>query len=363
MRLLQRSAAVALTFAMAASAASTLPNLSTATEATGSGSATTGSGSNTASATTGSGTTAAASTGSASKVSITGGSSASTTGSIPTITGTSASSDAGLTGLPTLSGAVQPVTVTVPNLSNAPFMQTSSLPDGTVFIVVGAVLGFMAMSVLLWRGLVAWSLHRSVKRAASQQGMDDKKALFRTPGPPPAPFYKYSDRDSTISLSGLGHKSKKSNRPNTAGARESTANLFFSPTAGAAGAGVGGGNRGSNYLPAGYYAAGASAAANGQGHVPIGGQGHRQDISMTSLRPESQGYGRARSMGHSPPDSPGLRPGSAHMASSSTLNLNQGYGGNERAPSAYLEDLIDGDNTMPPGHGHLRDHSNSPGRY
>ncbi|CZR69168.1 uncharacterized protein PAC_19068 [Phialocephala subalpina] len=364
MRLLSRSAAVAVTFAMAASAASTLPNLSTATDATGSGTATTGSGSNTASATTGSGTTAA-STGSASKVTITGGSSAATTGSIPSITGTTASSDAGLTGLPTLSGAVLPVTVTVPNLANAPFMQASSLPDGTVFIVVGAVLGFMAMSVLLWRGLVAWSLHRSVKRAASQQGIDDKNALFRNPGPPPAPFYKYSDRDSTISLSGLGHKSKKSNRPNTAGARESTASLFFSPTAGAAGAGVGAGNRGSNYLPAGYYAAGASVAGNGQGHVPVGGQGlgHRNDISMSTLRPESQGYGRARSMGHSPPDSPGLHAASGHMASSSTLNLSQGYGGNERAPSAYLEDLIDGDNTIPPGHGHLRDHSNSPGRY
>jgi hypothetical protein len=185
------------------------------------------------------------------------------------------------------------------------------------------------------------------------QNMDDKKELFRTP-PPPSQFYNnYSDRDSTISLGGLGHKSKKSNRPNTGGGA-STSNLFFSPTAGALGAtglGAGAGNRGSNYLPAGYYAAGASAAGNGQGHIPIGGQGHGHGISLSTLRPESQGYGRARSMGHSPPDSPGLSAERGHMASSSTLNLNQGYGGNERAPSAYLEDMIDGDNTTPPPHG------------
>jgi len=228
-------------------------------------------------------------------------------------------------------------------------MQNSNLPDGTVFIVVGAILGFMAACVLFWRGLVHWTLHRSVQRAASVQMMDDKKELFRTP-PPPAPFYNYSDRDSTISLGGLGNKSKKSNRPGTGGAA-STSNLFFSPTAGAVGAGLGAGNRGSNYLPSGYYAAGASAAGNGQGQVPIGGPGHGHGISMSTLRPESQGYGRARSLGHSPPDSPGLSADRSHMASSSTLNLNQAYGGNERAPSAYLEDLIDGDNTTPPPHG------------
>jgi hypothetical protein len=53
-------------------------------------------------------------------------------------------------------------------------------------------------------------------------------------------------------------------------------------------------------------------------------------------------------MGTSPPDSPGF-PGSGHvgMASSSTLNLSQGFGGEHRAPSAYLEDLFDGENAPP----------------
>lgn len=186
--------------------------------------------------------------------------------------------------------------------------------------------------------------------------LDDKKELFRTPAPP-AQFYGYSDRDSTLSLGGLGHKSKKSNRPNTGGAAAAAASassLFYSPTADALGGAVGAGNRGSNYFPSGYYAAGASAPGNGQGHVQLGGPAHGHAISMSTLRPESQGYGRARSMGHSPPDSPGLSAERGHMASSSTLNLNQGYGGNERAPSAYLEDMIDGDNTTPPPPPHRR---------
>lgn len=70
-------------------------------------------------------------------------------------------------------------------------------------------------------------------------------------------------------------------------------------------------------------------------------------------------------MGPSPPDSPAFSAerNSRHMASSSTLNLTQGYGGNERAPSAYLEDLFDGENALPPpGHagGHSRNSSGSP---
>jgi hypothetical protein len=225
-------------------------------------------------------------------------------------------------------------------------MQTSNLPEGTVFIAVGAILGFFGFSVLMWRGLVAWSLHRSVKRAAQHQNMAaDTKALFRAP---PAPFYKYSDRDSTISLSGLGHKGgKKANRPSTAGAASSSS-LFFSPTAGAAGAGLSNpGNRGSNYLPAGYYASGAAAPGNSQSHIPVGGQGHGSSISLSNLGPQ-QGYSRARSI-----DVPGTPSyaSQAGMTSSSTLNLNRGYGGEERAPSAYLDDLFDGEEPLPlPGH-------------
>ncbi len=227
----------------------------------------------------------------------------------------------------------------------------------------------MAACVLLWRGLVAWSLHRSVKRAALAQhaAMADTKPLFKnagTPGPPPAPFYKYTDRESVISLSGLGgHKSRKGARPSTA-STAGAGNLFFSPTAGAAVAGLANpGNRGSSYLPAGYYAAGAASTGGGNGHVSMGGGGHGPAISLSNLGERAGGYPRAMSVA-TPPDSPYMSPSSrGHMASSSTLNLNQGYGGGqERAPSAYLDDLFDGEG-VPPMPGQQQHQRTSSGRF
>ncbi|TVY83232.1 hypothetical protein LSUE1_G001191 [Lachnellula suecica] len=355
------SAAVAISLlAMGTSAADStaLPDLSTATQqSTGStAAASTASNTGTASGSAAStGATTSAGTQTTAGVSITGGSTDTGTSTVPTITGDAASTTGGaLSGLPKLSGAYTIVAASVPPTANAPYMQQSSLPEGTVFIVVGAILGFMAMSVLLWRGLVAWSLHRSVKRAALSQNMSDTKALFRAP---PAPFYKYSDRDSTISLSGLGAKGgKKGGRPTTATGAPSGGSLFFSPTAGAAAGGLNSaGNRASSYLPAGYYAAGAAQAGNAQSHVSLG-QGHGNAISLSNLGPQSAGYSRARSMGPSPPDSPSLTASRGPMASNSTLNLTQGYGGEQRAPSAYLEDLFDGEGGPPvPGHQSARD--------
>jgi hypothetical protein len=337
----------------AASTATTLPNLSSAVAAQSS-SAAAQTGGTTDTGSTGTTNTAQTSEGKSlqsSSVIITGsGSTAASTGSIPVITGGNTGTTGGAlpTGLPTLSGAYSIVAPSVPPTANAPYMQTSNLPEGSVFIAVGAILGFFGFSVLMWRGLVAWSLHRSVKRAAQHQNMAaDTKALFRAP---PAPFYKYSDRDSTISLSGLGHKGgKKGNRPSTAGAASSSS-LFFSPTAGAAGVGLANpGNRGSNYLPAGYYASGAAAPGNSQSHIPMGGQSHGSVISLSNLGPQ-QGYNRARSFDHGVPDTPPYA-SQAGMTSSSTLNLNRGYGGEERGPSAYLDDLFDGEEPLPlPGH-------------
>ncbi|RDW74117.1 hypothetical protein BP5796_07559 [Coleophoma crateriformis] len=256
------------------------------------------------------------------------------TGSAASGTTAAAATSNGLT-LPTLSatgGTYTSVSVSVPPTANAPYMHVSNMPEGTVFIAVGAILGFFAMSVLLWRGLVAWSLHRSVKRANMEQYMSmDAKANFRAPA---APFYKYSDRDSMISLSGLPSKGgKKGPRPQSTAAATAPANpssLFFSPTAGAVGNNAG--NRGSTYLPAGYYAAGA----------PAGNSPYDSTISMTTLdpRPQSQGgYERTPSMGPSYYNPNG--------ASSSTLNLNQAPG-NQRTPSVYLDDLFDSNNGGPP---------------
>lgn len=349
------TSALAISFlAMSVSAQSTtdLPDLATATATTASTAANTGAAAtNTGSSNTGTTSAAASSTG----VVITGSGTSGQASTAPVITGTTASNDGALTGLPTLSGGYVVVAPSVPPTANAPYMQTSNLPEGTVFIVVGAILGFMAMSVLLWRGLVAWSLHRSVKRAANMQNMTDTKEHFRTPA---APFYKsYSDHESTMSLTNLTPKGaakggKKSQRPRT-GDGNVPSNLFFSPTATTSGAGLAttGNNRNSSYLPAGYYASGAAAPANGAGHVSIGG--HVPSISLSNLGHQSMGYSRARSMGPSPPDSPGysVDRASRYGGSSSTLNLNAAYGGQERVPSAYLEDLMNDTAPLPPpGH-------------
>jgi hypothetical protein len=268
---------------------------------------------------------------------ITGGVADTQTAAVPTITGPAGSDeDAGLpSGLPTLAGAYKIIPASVPPLAGAPYMQTSSLPEGTVFIAVGAILGFFAMSVLLWRALVAWSLHRSVKRATQHTVMSDTKALF---GQNSAPVYaKFQERDSMIDLAGSGGKSgKKSGIPTMAPNAASASSLFFSPTAGAAMNNAG--NRGSNYLPAGYYAAGASAPNNNQSHVSLG-QGPA--ISLSNLARQSQGYSRARSIGPSPPESPGLYHDEPGMHSSSTLNLNRSHQSHERPPSAYLDEMFD----------------------
>jgi hypothetical protein len=217
------------------------------------------------------------------------------------------------------------------------------MPEGTVFIAVGAILGFFALSVLLWRGLVVWALHRSVKRAAMAQNLANEKSLFRAPVPS---FYRYKDHESSLSVANLKSTNRKSSRPPTANLNGpvNQSSLFFSPTAGAAGVGNTPGTRASSYLPAGYYAAGAAQPGNGQGTTHIGQQ---PSISMTNLAGR-ESYARARSVGPSPPGTPDFSP--HHRPSNSTSHLMQAPGG-QRAPSAYLDDLFDRDDGPPvPGH-------------
>ncbi len=222
-------------------------------------------------------------------------------------------------------------------------MQKSNLPEGTVFICVGAALGFIALVVLAWRGLVTWSLHRSVQRAAiaqsSKYGSETKKGGYKNP---PAQFYS-AGPGSTLSLDHL-----TSSRGGSKTHTPARGSLFFSPTAGAGMQTPG--NRGSGYLPAGYYAAGNAAAGGGAGMTHLGGG---NSISLGNLRPKSHRYSRTQSVGPSPPVSPGLPPsrsgevahgrpstaGLSTQASTSTLNLSAPPQG--RAPSAYLEDLFE----------------------
>ena len=283
--------------------------------------------------------------------SSTAASSSTTESSSSTSTHSSASSSASasavdaaaLSGLPKLAQDDYPAP-TVPPTADAPFMQKSSLPDGTVFICVGAALGFIGLLVLAWRGLVAWSLHRSVKRAANAQSskysrVGDSRANNRKSNGP----YFSPGPGSTLSLDHLGPGGKGGIKtPSSA-----RGSLFFSPTASTGMQSPG--NRGSSYLPAGYYAAGNSAPSGGSGMTHIGGGG----IGLSNLTPQNHRYSRARSIGPSPPGSPSLPPsrgadstlgklntaGLTMHASNSSLNLSAPPQG--RAPSAYLEDLFE----------------------
>ncbi|KAL9603340.1 MAG: hypothetical protein Q9219_001202 [cf. Caloplaca sp. 3 TL-2023] len=249
-------------------------------------------------------------------------------------------------GLPTMKGQKAP-TPTVPPTANAPYMQKSNLPEGTVFICVGAGLAFIGLVVLAWRGLVAWSLHRSVRKAATAQSnqysqLGDAKSKSKTPG---TPFYSQGP-GSTLSLDRLAASSKGGSKTHTA-----RSSLFFSPTAGSGMQNPS--NRASGYLPAGYYAAGNAAAGGGSPMTHLGGEN-----PMTGSGAHNNRYSRSRSAGPSPPGSPSLpssrgaevaygRPSTAGLstqASASTLNMSTAPEG--RAPSAYLEDLFEGHSSM-----------------
>ncbi|KAI0379953.1 hypothetical protein F5Y04DRAFT_258788 [Hypomontagnella monticulosa] len=276
--------------------------------------------------------TAESTTSESSRSSITT-SASSSTDTPPPIT-SSASSDEPLPDLP---GQYSYPAPTVPPTKDAPFMQPSSVPEGTVFIAVGAILGAFGAAVLIWRAVVACLLHRSVKKAAMAQQIANDKATFP---PPPPPFYKYSDHASSASLGNAvsGRGVRRTTRGPIPSATPSQSNLFFSPTAPTTGSG---GNRESRFLPSGFYAAGAGSP-----------QGHGHSISLTNLRPDSSGHGRPPR--HTPPESPSLAPRTdiaRRNMSASSLNLNRPPSG--RAPSAFLEDLLDDpSNPFPPPNHH-----------
>jgi hypothetical protein len=145
----------------------------------------------------------------------------------------------------------------VPPRAGAPYLNTSSLPQDFVFIIVGGVIALVAVLILSYRLYVAWMANRSVKRAANANyhALDYKHKLDESSHD----LSNYPVRPSTGTVPGGG------NMPGNG-------SLFFSPTAAAAGgmrsnssymhmnANQG---RGSTYLSSGYYGAGA---APGGGH-------------------------------------------------------------------------------------------------
>ena len=283
-------------------------------------------------------------------------------------TGSSASSTvSGLIDAPTIAGAGIPE-LFIPYTDPAPFMQKSDYPEGTIFIAVGAVLGFLGACVLLWRGLVAWSINRSVKKAALASIRGSEKASAwggGSSGYNPMAAGKgglYKDTNgSSMSLDALtsaGKPIKPHFKDHESSAkRESTPpqGLFFSPTAQA---GARESVRNSSYLPAGYYAAPNSQAAGGAASTTIGG----------SLAP----YARHSTYNASPPGSPGLphsgsRNSVAQRASSrdGAQNLRASRDGYGSTRNSYFETASTRQSYLDPSAGTGREnrHSHQSGMY
>jgi hypothetical protein len=290
-------------------------------------------------------------------------SSATTTGASSTSSGTII---AGPTDLPTIAGAGIP-TMVVPYTANAPFMQHSSLPQGTVFIVVGAVLAFLGACVLFWRALVAWSINRSVKQAAIASIAGDKASKNwggSSTGYNPVKGSLYKDAGSNMSLEALNAAGKPL-KPDSSRKQPPPEGLFFSPTAQhrLSDANLAGsrpvsqvmmGNRSSTYLPAGYYANPGAQAAGGAGSTTIGGNlapyarnsvyensppttpGHTGNSRNSYLRQSRDGLAGSRNSYLEP----SARPGHTSASYNTQPQSNDGLPGS-RAPSAYLEDLFD----------------------
>lgn len=266
----------------------------------------------------------------------------------------------------------------VPYTAGAPFMQHSDLPQGTVFIAVGAVLAFLGAAVLLWRGLVAWSINRSVKRAAlaSIRSGSDKpaKSWAASGGYNAGKGGLYKDIGGSVSMEALTPTGKKPHPFRDHDSGRSTppppSGLFFSPTAHAQVRNSTAppvfndatGSRNSSYLPAGYYAQPSSHAAGGQRNTTIGGPlppyARNSAYEQTppgspALRPHSNVIGARPSHDNlRPPQSrDGMRNTIYSQPSNSSLTANIGRPGSaglagQRAPSAYLEDLFENSTAM-----------------
>ena len=303
-------------------------------------------------------------------------------------TGTFTNAPIHLTGLPTIAGAGIP-TLVIPFTANAPFMQKSSLPEGTFFIAVGATLAFLGACVLLWRLLVAWSINRSVRRTAaasmqlnekSQSGSywrstsnNKSNGYNRVSTGGKGSLYKDVGGYSNVSLDNLtaAGKTSKSHYRDSVTERHTSAhsaapptNLFFSPTAQAAQHREPS-HRNSGYMPSGFYASPAAAQAGGGGLAPahaqsnrysaMSGQSNHSPPESPSLPPQSRGSTLAprdtssREGLRAPPSRDGLssQRNSAYMyAQPSSSSLFMGGSSvsdlpGSRAPSAYLEELFD----------------------
>lgn len=266
-------------------------------------------------------------------------------------------------------------------------MQTSSTPEGAVFIAVGAVLGFLGLAVLAWRGLVAWSVNRSVRQQAAAMQSSEKRGLLRSRRRSSARSKSRSRSRSmprehlpsgnmnntpTGNANGGGYDRHHHRRRSGSGSRGpprmreipgSSNALFFSPTAGAS---MHSGKRSSQHHSGYGYGYGYGTASTSTPRASTGPIPTSASLSASErYQPPYKGKRayppppppRARNIPIvSPPVSPNLRPTgtggymgpgrsrplSGDSMSSGSVNPNQASPPQGRAPSEYLEDLFDG---------------------
>ncbi|KAK9486179.1 hypothetical protein V1527DRAFT_423508 [Lipomyces starkeyi] len=269
--------------------------------------------------------------------------SSSTTKVAVTITTSNTLNDgtASTTPLPRLSSTASSTTTyptpIIPVTSNNPFSKESNAPEGTVFIAVGSVIGGIALAILGWRGLVAYSLHKSLKASSAAYASEPKGTgtssgrggFFGSKRQNTGAFYA-TGAGSAVSLDQLTSTGRAVNNARPISAYDDigmprtgpsfNTSTFYSPTAGAMGMSAAMGNalsglstnRSSTYLPSGHYGVnnGASSSAS-------------LSVRYSSV-PQNQ---RAPSPG-------------AILRTESSLAVPQ-HG--QRVPSVYLDDLLDSD--------------------
>ncbi|KAK8041143.1 hypothetical protein PG994_014150 [Apiospora phragmitis] len=230
--------------------------------------------------------------------------------------------------LPTLPGSYSYPPPAVPDTHNAPFMRQSTLPQGTFFIIVGSILAAIGVAVLVWRAVVACLLHRSVKRAALAQHLANDKAGIPGAGVAGnnAPFYKYSDQNSAGSLGAInasaGRGVRRTTRAPVPSSTPSQTNLFF-----------------------------FSDCSRRMTDLRPDSRGVGRPDSRGLARPESRGLGR-------PTESPGLAPRPDQRRNVSTTSVNLTRPASQRAPSMFLDDLLDDTpGQFPPPHNGTWDQS------
>ena len=185
-----------------------------------------------------------------------------TAGSFPKIT-------QGFQGIPTYQ-------VIIPNMVNNPYLETSSFPENTVFIIVGIALVGLALFLVGWRALYIYCLHRQTKQRRSELQYSDMTesrpyTAVTSSLPPPSSYggggtismehLRPNDRNSrvsTFSRPSSARPSTSAMRPMSSGNPLSSGGVqFYSPSAhpgGTTAAALGSqSSRESAHLPPGYY--------------------------------------------------------------------------------------------------------------